>query len=327
MKRIGVSLLSERDIVSVAPSRREIIEIVAATYRATAAGQAEVPTKIAVHPDSPANFCHAMPAWVAANRALGMKWVSYYPGNSAHGAPDSTGIIVLNDPDTGAPVAVMEGMWITYTRTTACAAVAARHLAKSDTTRLGLIGCGGLGTWALRMLSEVFPALSEVRVASRSKASREAFCHAMAQEGGWKLVPVERVEDAVRGMDIVVSSIPKTAAPPAREEWWGPGTLVIPLDVTACWDSASFERADRLITDGYDALVRAAARGRPDLVIRESRHVRLEDVVDGRHAGRLSASERIMAIPTGVASVDMTLGWEIFRRARDAGVGSSFAFT
>ena len=330
-KRIEVSVLSEQDIVASSPSRAEIIGIIERTYLACAdEGASQIPTKIGVHPGtSPGSFCHAMPAWIAPERALGMKWISYFPGNGAAGlgVPDSSGIIVLNDPDNGMPLAILEGMWITYARTAACAAVAARHLAADGAVRLGLVGCGGLGKWSLRMLSEALPALREIRVASRSKESRERFCREMSAEGPWNLVPVDSNEDAVRGMDIVVSSIQKTATPQALESWWSAGTLVIPLDVAGCWDVATFERADRVITDGYAAFVRAAARDRPALNLPESRHVRLEDVVAGRAPGRASPHERAIAIPTGVASVDMTLAWEIYRRARDAGRGTKVALT
>src|SRR5687767_11221549 len=209
MKSIEVTVLSEHDIAAIAPARADIVRIIERTYRAASAGRAEVPAKIAVHPDFPASFCHAMPAWVEAERALGMKWITYYPGNAARGLADSTGIIILNDADSGMPVAVMEGMWITYARTTACAAVATRHLARAGSTRLGLIGCGGLGTWSLRTFSEVFSDIAEVRVSSRNSQSREAFCRAMAAEVKWRMIPASSNEEVVRESDIVISSISK----------------------------------------------------------------------------------------------------------------------
>ena len=89
-------LLSRADIESVAPSRGEIVEIIEETNRMDGRGEADVPVKIGVHPGRPHSFLHAMPAWVTGNRALGMKWISYYPGNLDRGFPDSSGLIVLN---------------------------------------------------------------------------------------------------------------------------------------------------------------------------------------------------------------------------------------
>ena len=137
-----VTILTEGEVESIAPPLHDIIKIVEDTFRMQAQGNVEVPTKIGVHPDFPRSFLHAMPAWVIEARALGLKWVSYYPGNSQRGLPDSTAVIILNHPDHGLPVAIMSGMYITYTRTAACAAVAAKYLAPPDPISLGLVGSG-----------------------------------------------------------------------------------------------------------------------------------------------------------------------------------------
>lgn len=323
---IRIRLLAETDVSHVAPGLKDIVDIVEDTYRMAGRGEAEVPTKMGVHPEWPGSFCHAMPAWVPPARALGMKWISYYPGNLSRDLPDSTGIIILNDPDNGQPVAVMEGMWITYARTAACAAVAARYLANPNPVRLGLVGCGGLGTWSLRILSEIFPTLTEIRVSSRTEASRKAFCAAMEKQGRWNLVPVDDVQDAVRGMDIVISSIPKSGDAPVRYKYWTEGALAIPLDVTAAWDDACYSQADVFVSDGFQAFTRLAERQRPGMKLPE-RPVDISAILLGQAPGRTAATQRIMAVPTGVASVDLTLAWEIFRRASSTGLGTLFRLT
>ena len=93
-----IRLLSEKESVPSFPLP-EIVALVERAYRLDAEGKAEVPTKIGVHPEHANSFLHAMPAWVNGVCALGMKRVSYFPGNFDRGLPDSTGIIILNDPD------------------------------------------------------------------------------------------------------------------------------------------------------------------------------------------------------------------------------------
>ena len=314
-------LLNRADIESVAPPLAEIVEIIEETYRMDGRGEADVPVKIGVHPGRPHSFLHAMPAWVAGDRSLGLKWISYYPGNFDNGYPDSSGLIVLNDPDNGLPIAIMEGMWITFARTAACGAVAARHCVRGDPMRLGLVGCGGLGTWSLRMLSAIFPTLRDVYVSSRREATREQFCADMAKEGPWTLTAVDTPEFAVSGMDIVVSSVPQGSERPLKADWWTPGTLAIPLDVVSAWEDAAFRLIDRLVTDNDEGLRVATSQRRPDLRLPET-STSVGDIVLGRQPGRTGDHERIMAIPTGVGSVDMTLAWAIYRRARDAGIGT-----
>src|SRR5687767_6818415 len=199
-------LLNEKNIRAVSPTLPEIVTLVEQAYRLDAEGKAEVPTKIGVHPERANTFLHAMPAWVGGSPAsLGMKWVSYFPGNFDRGLPDSTGIIILNDPEIGLPCCVMEGMYVTFIRTAACAAVAAKYLAPRPPQTLGLIGCGGLGLWSLRTLVATFPTIQQVFVSSRTRNSRETFCEQMTQEAKCSVTPVDDPLQAVRDMDIVVT--------------------------------------------------------------------------------------------------------------------------
>ncbi|HEU5018463.1 MAG TPA: hypothetical protein VFT69_10900 [Pseudolabrys sp.] len=326
MKKIEPVVLNAAEIERAAPSRGRIIAAIEDVYRMMGKGETEVPAKIGVHPDRTGSFLHAMPAWVSGGRCLGMKWVSYFPGNFSLDRPDSTGIIVLNDPDEGLPVAIMEGMWITYARTAACAAVAAKHLASPRPRRLGLVGCGGLGRWSLLMLAEVFPELDEIYVSSRTPQSRAQFCEQMAEHGRWKLVPVENAREAMTGMDIVISSVPGTKPYPIIGEWWTPGCVFIPLDVTGSWDDTLFSRVDRIVTDGHESFARVIERSRPNLSPLQKPWTPIWDVISGGMPDR-GDKYRIMSIVSGVASTDMVLGWEIYLRAVEMGLGHRVQLT
>ena len=162
-------------------------------------------------------------------------------------------------------------------------------------------------------------------MASGRRQSGEDFCARMAAQGSWKLTPVDNAKDAVADMDIVVSSTPHLAEPPVKGKWWNPGTLVIPLDVLSGWDDEALGMTDRLVTDGYPVLSRFADPRRPDFRLPEN-WSSLADVVAGKEAGWREDQGRVMAIPTGVASTDMTLGWEIHRRAEASGIGTRIKF-
>ena len=251
-------LLDRADIEAVAPSLPEIVEVVEETYRMDGRGEVEVPVKVGVHPGRAHSFLHAMPAWVAGERALGMKWISYYPGNTARGFPDSSGLIVLNDPHHGHPVAILEGMWITLVRTAACGAVAARYCARSE--------AGPSGTGRMRRSGEMVSpgAVGAVSLAHGCLSSRRGRGKAAKNsappwrtKGQWTLSPTASVEDAVRDMDIVVSSIPQGSERPLKADWWTEGMLAIPLDVLTAWEDEAFETIDMLVADN-DAGLRAA---------------------------------------------------------------------
>ena len=323
MASISTLLLNSHDVALAAPSLARVIDLVEGTYALDAEGKVEVPTKIGVHPHGD-SFLHAMPAWVAGHDTLGMKWVSYFPGNTDGALPQSSALIILNDPRHGLPIAIIEAMQITYARTAACAALAARYCANPKATRLGLVGCGGLGEWSLRALSVAFPSIQEVFVSSAHPESREAFCSKMAQEGSWRLTPVDNVQDAVSDMDIVVSSVPKLTKHPIKGEWWTPGTLLIPLDVTGAWDDATWQRADHLVCDHGDNLQRALDRYRPGIQLDSKRMVPLQDLVFQPQQEERFKQGRTMAFMTGIGSLDMVVAQEIYREALSKRLGTPF---
>src|SRR4051795_2343146 len=133
--------LSQADVLATRVTMREIIDAIESMFRQKGLGQCEMPPKPGVHP-LPDAFIHAMPASIPAFESVGVKWVSGYPQNQANGLPYINGLIILNDFATGIPIAVMDCAWVTAVRTGAATAVAAKYLARPDSTTIGILGCG-----------------------------------------------------------------------------------------------------------------------------------------------------------------------------------------
>ncbi|MGE4056727.1 MAG: hypothetical protein AB7F99_18200 [Vicinamibacterales bacterium] len=321
---ITIRLLSESDVRATGLSLNEIVALTEQAYRLDAQGRVEVPTKIGVHPSYPNSFLHAMPAWVDGARALGMKWVSYFPGNFDRGLPDSTGIIILNHPDNGLPVCIMEGMYVTFVRTAACAAAAVKHIRPSQPRRLGLIGCGGLGLWTLRTMTAVFPSIEEVFVASRTAASRETFCAELASECSARLMPVNEVRSAIENMDVIVSSVPPTDDPPVRPEWLSSGSIFIPLDVVNSWRDGVIAATTRVVSDNPPHFKRQIEDKRSSALDEIKDNVSLQQILAGS-VPKAKPNDRTFGVVSGIASTDVVIGWEIYRRARDANLGVQFS--
>src|SRR5580765_2142752 len=121
--------LSRADVIDVGLSMQEIIRAVEEMFREKGEGRVEMPPKPGIH-TQPDAFIHAMPAYIPALKSAGIKWASGYPGNQKRGIPYITGLLILNDPETGIPLAVMDCAWITAQRTGAATAVAAKYLAR-----------------------------------------------------------------------------------------------------------------------------------------------------------------------------------------------------
>src|SRR4030042_1180736 len=108
----SVLYLSREDVEATQLPMSEIIQALEAMFREKGDGEVEMPPKPGIHP-RPDAFIHAMPAYIPSVQAAGIKWVSGYPGNQARGLPYISGLLILNDPDTGVPVSVLDCTLIT----------------------------------------------------------------------------------------------------------------------------------------------------------------------------------------------------------------------
>src|SRR3990172_1964067 len=122
--------LSRADIEKVALDITTIIELLEKAFQEKGAGGVEMPPKPGIH-TQPDAFIHAMPAYIPSMKSAGIKWVSGYPENQKMGLPYISGLLILNDVETGLPYAVMDCTWITAYRTAAATALSAKYLARS----------------------------------------------------------------------------------------------------------------------------------------------------------------------------------------------------
>jgi len=318
-----IRLLGEADLRTLGLTHNDVVSAVEHAYRQSARGLAEVPTKIGVHPDHPNSFSHAMPAWVGGGEpALGVKWISYHPGNLEHKLPDSWGVIVVNDPETGEPVCFMEGMYITFLRTAACAAVMAKRLVAQPQV-LGLIGCGGLGKANLAVMRHVFPSLKQVYVSSKKAESRQAFC-AEFDSDSCRVAPVDDVGQLLAESDVVVTSLPPVDIPPVQAGMLKDHSVFIPLDVDFSWDPAVVGEFNAFYADNvpyFRALLekKVGRPNMPDTAILDTQEFVAE------HDGPPRAPQgRVFVAVCGIASVDIVIAAQAFHRAVRANIGSFF---
>ena len=174
MSEHRILYLSRADVEAVGVTMAEIIGSLEMAFREHGLGHVEMPPKPAVH-SRPDAFIHAMPAYIPALHAIGLKWVSGYPDNPARGLPYISGLVIVNDDDTGLPLAVMDCTWITGMRTGAATAVAAKYLARPESETVGILGCGVQGRTNLEALKTLFPVK---RVMAYDKAPESAVRYA-----------------------------------------------------------------------------------------------------------------------------------------------------
>src|SRR5512137_304742 len=148
--------LSRADVESVGLDMPTIIGQLEAAFKEKGQGHVEMPPKPGIH-TQPDAFIHAMPAYIPSLKSAGIKWVSGYPENFKRGLPYITGLLVLNDDETGIPYAVMDCTWITAYRTGAASALSAKYLANPKSEVAGILACGVQGRTNLEALKCLFP--------------------------------------------------------------------------------------------------------------------------------------------------------------------------
>lgn len=311
--------LSRADVEAVGLDMRSAIDLLDAAFREKAAGRVEMPPKPGIHP-RPDAFIHAMPAHIPALRAAGIKWVSGFPQNVARGIPYISGLLILNDDETGHPTCVMDCTWVTGCRTGAATALSARHLARPESEVVGILGCGVQGRTNLEALAALFP-VKHVVAYDTTRPTAERYAEEMAARLGVEVKVADRPRDAVRDADLVVTAGPilKDPTPTIDKGWLKPGAFASAVDFDSYWHPAAVAQCDHLSTDDHAQFAYYRSAGyfqrTPDP------HSDLGELVAGTKAGRGSAAERTMAMNLGLALEDMAVAPEIVRRARARGLG------
>ncbi len=234
--------LSAADVASVGLDPRTIIGLLEAAFREKGHGRVEMPPKPGVH-TRPDAFIHAMPAYIPAMRAAGVKWVSGYPENRAAGLPYISGLIVLNDVDTGLPYAVMDCTWITAYRTAAASALSARYLARPESGTVGILACGVQGRTHLEALALEFP-VKRALAYDIAPDVRGQFVEEMGRKIGIEVAGVDDPRTAVADSDIVVTSGPilRQPVPTIQRGWLQPGGFASAVDFDSYWSPAALAR-------------------------------------------------------------------------------------
>ena len=319
MSEQKILYLSKKDVEQVNLSMKEIIDSLETMFKEKGGGRVEMPPKPGIH-TCPDAFIHAMPAYIPSMKSAGMKWVSGYPENQKKGLPYITGLLILNDPETGIPISVMDCTWITAMRTGAATAVAAKYLARKDSSTVGILACGVQGRSNLEALNCLFD-ITRVKIFDIYPEVAEKFAKDMTKQLQLEIEVVEDPKQAVVDLDMVVTSGPilKKATPVIEAGWLGEGAFASPVDFDSFWQGPALQQADKLATDDIGQMNYYREVG----YFKETPepYADLGEIVAGKKPGRQSDSERTIAINLGLALDDMATAPLIYKLAREKDIG------
>jgi len=307
-------ILTREDVVSLL-DLDALVDALAEAFTDLSAGRASMPPRIAAF--SGHGLLGVMPAYLPSANLLETKLVTLFEGNAGTDLPTHQAAIAVFDPERGAMTALMDGTYITATRTAAGSALSTRLLAREDARVLAICGTGVQAQTHARAVSRV-RAFEEIRIAGRDRAKAEAIA---SEVGG---VAVDSFEQAVRGAD-VVSATTHSAEPVVRHAWLAPGAHVTSVGINP--EGAELE--ERLVADAdvfvesREAVLAPFPAGANDLRgLDAERLTELGEVLAGTSPGRTNAEQITVYKSVGVGVMDAAAAALVLEAAAERGAGT-----
>jgi ornithine cyclodeaminase/alanine dehydrogenase-like protein (mu-crystallin family) len=313
--------LSDSDVRSCALTAREVNDAVEAAFRDNALGKVISKPQVTLELGD-SRLLLAKTGALRDPPFAGIKWLGVYPGNAARGLPDFHPVVLLSDAETGMPLALLDGRWITGVRTAAISAVSARYLARARSNTLGIIACGLQARTHLAAFAAEFP-LRRVVCWSRTRSSAEKFALETRLLGLVADV-VDHPQQAIADADLVASLVgdDPNIEPFLDADWLKPGSFLSLVDLGRPWLIGGLRRLDKIVTDD---LAQSTAANGDQVVLAKPFHAELGALVIGNAERRTSPNERNAVNFNGIGFTDTAVAAAVYLRARERGIGTSLS--
>ncbi|MEV5541042.1 2,3-diaminopropionate biosynthesis protein SbnB [Saccharopolyspora shandongensis] len=323
--------LSRSDIAAVGGAEAELyVQALRAGLIAHAEGKTVQPLKpylrAAGKEGHIADRIIAMPAHVGEPGLSGIKWIGSKHDNPVRrGRERASAVIVLNDPESNYPVAVLEGSLISAWRTAGVTCLAARHLARSGFAEVALVGCGVIGRTQITALLQQFEHIQAVHLYDQHAEAAHSLAEQISRDHpAVKVQVADTAEEAVRAGDLVVPCT-VTSRPYIPFSWLKRGALVCNVSIMDVHKEV-FLKADKVVVDDWEQSNREK-KIINQLVLdgsfsREQLHAELGEILAGTKPGRTDDDEIILLNPMGMAVEDIACAGAVYERAKLRGVGT-----
>ena len=320
-----VRILNQAQVVDLLPMD-ECIEVMDGVLRTLAGGGAQLPLRTVLRLPGNRGIFGVMPAQLSAPDALGLKAIAVFPGNDGTPLDSHQGVVLLLDPVTGAPLAIMDASSITAIRTAAVSGVATRVLARDDAGDLGILGSGVQARSHLQAMA-VVRTLRRGRGFSPHAPRLAAFVRWAREHLGITVEPAASLEDVVAGADLICTTT-ASRTPVVEGAWIEPGAHInavgSSIPTARELDSAAMARG-RLFVDRRESAINEAGDYLIPLAegaIREG-HIQgeLGEILTGAVPGRTDPSQITIFKSLGIAVEDLASAHHVLRKAEARGIG------
>jgi alanine dehydrogenase len=306
---------------------KSTLEAVEGGFREMGNDRIEMPPRVYLHFDK--GVLIAMPAYMPGLNAAGTKIVTVHPNNKkVYGLPAVIARIILNNPENGLPLAIMDGTYITALRTGAAGATGIKYLSRKDSKVVGLYGAGVQGRSQIMGLMEVRPDIQRVKVYDIIPEAKKAFVEEMKKSyPKIEFQAVDQVKDAAIDSDIVITCTPSPEAY-LDGSWLKKGAHVsaIGADTGAKRElmTSVIKKADKLVVDFIpQAFVVGDFKTPKDegVITEKDIYAQMGDIVAGKKKGREKNDEITLFKATGLAIQDVGTAHKVYQLAIAKKVG------
>jgi alanine dehydrogenase len=324
------TLILSEEAVKKLISLEEVTDAVESAFRMKGLGHAQMPPKQYLFMNKYNGDLRTMPAYLEENDVAAVKVVNSHPENrKRHGLPTVMATIILIDPRTGAPKAIMGGTWITALRTGAAGAIAAKYLANPNPKTIGIVGAGTQARTQLMGLQLVFEKIEEVRVWDRNEKTALKYAEEMKSNYNQAFIySVKGIKEAVQGADIIVTATP-SREPLVSAEWVDEGTHINCIGADAPGkqelDPAILVKS-KIVVDNWSQSCHGGEINVPltkGIIKKEDVWGDICEIVAGLKPGRTSPDEITVFTSTGLAIQDAATANVAYQKALKQKIGES----
>jgi 2,3-diaminopropionate biosynthesis protein SbnB len=262
----------------------------------------------------------AMPSHIGGEHSIsGIKWIgSKHDNPQERGLERASGVIILNDPETNYPIAILEAGWISGMRTAAVTAVAAQFLAKQQFKTIACMGCGWIAKLQLKTMIEQFSTIETIYLYDINSNQLNRFVKEMSSlYPDVQFIEQDSAEEAVRKGEVIITCT-VTAEPYLPYEWLQAGAFVSNVSIMDIQKDV-FLKADKVVVDDWEQSNREK-KVINQLVLegkfsRNQLYAELGQIISGQKAGREDAQEIIVLNPMGMAIEDLACAYALYNAA------------
>jgi alanine dehydrogenase len=315
--------LNQSDVKNVL-DMKSTIDVVEKAFEQHGLKKVQMPSKLYLYFNKYNGDLRTMPTYLEDMDISGVKIVNVHPDNPSRDLPTVMATVILNSTETGAPISIMDGTYLTDMRTGAGGGVAAKYLARPDSKIIGIIGTGNQARSQLLALSHIFN-IEQVKITSKSSKHCDEFENRMKPVVGGDFVKTD-IKD-VCDCDILVTTTP-VRDPIVKFEWINEGTHINAIGADAIGKQeleSEILKNSKVIVDDMEQASHSGEINVPlsnNIISTTDIYGELGEIITGSLTGRESMKEITIFDSTGLAIQDISTADLVYRKAVENGLGN-----